>query len=449
MAIKMFLTLFFMASLSRICTRSLDYSNQQLTAVPPPPRDDAVTVVLNLAQNKIQSLDHTSFTGYGDLIVLNLHNNEIRYVLDGTFINMYRLEIVYMKGNRIEQLPSVFGPSEQTLLELDMWDAISDNRILTYPYFAAFFKLESLNVGGTYNLQPLDASLLPPKLTFLGLNYGSVSNFPHLSPHTPLLTGIHIEHNNIEIIPQSAISCLSELLDFEAGNNRITNFPSFVNSSLLEELILENNRISVTPREHIEGLTQLRIFELQHNRLTQMTNISYLTSLEQFNIGYNEISGIPKDLLHGLPSLITLSCEYNDITVLPDVVALLPSLQNFYVQGNHLFSLPDYYSLSSPLTFHVQDNPLICNKSLCWLRMLTWTNPTSPLNLDSPTCAEPPLVVNTPVARAHPTAMRCYDGKYALSWVQNDICKGKIQKMVEVIEWAPFNFNIAKMTILI
>ena len=444
MAVQMFVTLFFMASLSRICTRALDYSSQQLTAVPPPPRGGAVTVDLNLAQNKIQSLDQTSFTGYDDLIVLQLHSNEIRYVLDGTFINMYRLENLDMMGNRLEQLPSVFGPSEQTLLDFNMWQAISDNSILAYPYFAAFVKLEFMNVGGNYNLQPLDASLLPPKLTFLGLNYGSVSNFPHLSSHTPLLTGIHIAHNNIEIIPQSAISWLSELLDFKAGNNRITNFPSFVNSSLLEELILENNRISVTPREHIEGLTQLRIFELQHNRLTQMTDISYLTSLEQFNIGYNEISGIPKDLLHGLPNLITLSCEYNNITLLPDVVALLPSLQNFYVQGNHLFSLPDYYSLSSPLTFHVQDNPLICNKSLCWLRMLTWTNPTSPLNLDSPTCAEPPLVANTPVARAHPTAMKCYEGKYALSWVQNDIFEGKIQIMFEAIEWAPFNIILLK-----
>ena len=173
---------------------------------------------------------------------------------------------------------------------------------------------------------------------------------------------------------------------------------------------MKNNKISVIPRENIEGLIGLRIFLLQNNFLLRMTNISYLTSLEEFNIGYNLIAELPEEIFQGLPNLIKLSCEYNQISVLPDLIAHLPSLQEFYMQGNRLLTLPDYYAHSSPLTFHVQDNLLNCNRSLCWLRMLTWTNPTSPLNLDSPTCAEPPLVLYTRVVRAHPTGMECYDG---------------------------------------
>ena len=221
-----------------------------------------------------------------------------------------------------------------------------------------------------------------------------------------------IKDNRIQLIPQSTIVRLFELEKFDAGRNCITQFPNFVNSSLLKELYMGNNRIMAIPRENIVGLTQLRIFYIQNNLLSHMANISHLTSLEYFNIGYNMIAELPEGIFQGLSNLIKLSSEYNQISVLPDLIAHLPSLRELYMQGNRLLTLPDYYAHFSPLTFHVQDNPFICNRSLCWLHMLTWTYPTSPLSLDSPTCAEPPFVTKTLVTRAHPTRMECYDGSF-------------------------------------
>ena len=322
---------------------------------------------------------------------------------------MRQLEYLRLNKNDITYFPSVFGPSILTLKIFSLWAAFSGNTILAYPYFAAFVSLLELNIGANDNSQSFDGTLLLPSLTYLGLNYAEISHFPML--HTPLLQEIQISSNDIETIPQSAISWLTQLVKLEADNNRITNFPSFVNGTLLEGLFMEWNQITVIPRENIERLTLLRKFYLQHNRLTLMTNISYLTSLEEFNIGYNRIFELPVDVFHGLPNLIKLSCEFNLIAELPDVVSLLPSLQEFYVQGNRLLTLPDYYAHSTPLTFHVRSNPLVCNYSLCWLRLMTWTNPHSPLKLDSPTCADPPLAANTSVVRAHPTTMECYHGK--------------------------------------
>ena len=411
MAIPVCMTMFLVASLSHNFTFGLDYSSRELTTVPMPPTSTETVFELDLADNNIQSLNDISFIGYDDLKSLDLGNNGLKYVYDGTFIKMQQLEELQMKGNNIMYLPSVFGPSTKTLKDFGLWAAFSGKSVLVYPYFAAFVSLRELNIGANDNSQSFDATLLPKSLTFLGLNYGEISNFPILSLYTPLLREIDISHNDIETIPQSAITWLSQLVELEADDNRITNFPSFVNCTLLERLFMQWNQITVTPRKNIEGLTSLHTFYLQHNRLTFMTNISYLTSLEEFKIGYNRISELPVGVFHGLPNLKKLSCEFNHIAALPNVVALLPSLQEFDVQGNRLLILPDYYAHSSPLTFHIQSNPLVCNHSLCWLRLLTWANRTSPLKLDSPTCAEPPLAVNTLVVRAHPTTMKCYHGK--------------------------------------
>ena len=394
------------------CTCALKYAGQNLTSVPSPPAGIGSVHVLSLESNYIQILNATSFAGYGNLLKLDMSNNELRYIMDGTFIKMHQLETLYMDSNAIIQLPNVFGPSEKTLKYCNLWSAIRNSRILVYPYFAAFVNLKTLNLGGSYNMQPIDGSVLPPNVTDLTLNKARMYDFPNLSAFSPRIREMAINDNRLREIPQSAIAWLSELVIFDANHNYITQFPSFVNSSLLEKLFMQNNKITVVPHENIEGLTRLRIFLLQRNLLPHMTNISHLTSLEYFNISYNMVTKLPEEKFQGLPNLIKLSCEYNKIAVLPDLIASLPSLRQFYVQGNRLLTLPNYYAHSSPLTFHVQDNPLVCNRSLCWFRLLTWTNPTSPLSLDSPICAEPLLVADTRVARAHPSRMECYDGNF-------------------------------------
>ena len=401
-----------MAILLCKCTCALNYAGQNLTSVPSPPAGSGPIHDLNLMNNYIQVLNDTSFAGYDDLIRLYMLNNTLRYIMDGTFTKMHQLEILYMDSNAIIQLPDVFGPSEKTVKYCSLWGAIRDSRILVYPYFAAFVNLKTLNLGGSYNMQPIDGSVLPPNVTDLTLNLARMYDFPNLSAFCPHIRSMTINDNRIRGIPQSAIAWLPELVVFEASDNYITQFQSFVNSSLLEKLFIHNNKITVVPHENIEGLTRLRILLLQRNLLSHMTNISHLTSLEYFNISYNKVTNLPEEMFQGLPNLMKLSCEYNQIAVLPDLIALLPSLRQFYVQGNRLLTLPDYYAHSSPLTFHVQDNPLICNRSLCWLRLLNWTNPTSPLSLDSPICSEPLLVADTRVARAHPTRMECYDGNF-------------------------------------
>ena len=182
-------------------TSALDYSRHNLTAVPSPPVGSGLVHDLDLAHNYIQVLNDTSFTGYEDLIRLYLLNINLQYIMDGTFIKMQQLETLKLQMNAIIQLPSVFGPSDQTLKYCSLWAGIVDSSIFVYPYFAAFSNLTYLNLGGRYNMQSMDASILPPMLTTLILNKAMMNDFPNLSAYSPRMRTMSVQDNRIHMIP--------------------------------------------------------------------------------------------------------------------------------------------------------------------------------------------------------------------------------------------------------
>ena len=138
-------------------TCALDYSRHNLTAVPRPPAGSGPIYDLDLTDKYIEVLNDTSFISYDTLIKLYLLRNKLKYILAGTFMKMYQLKILYMDSNALRQLPIDFGPSDQTLKLFYAWNGVSDSSILVYPYFTAFVNLEKLNLGGSYNMEAIDA----------------------------------------------------------------------------------------------------------------------------------------------------------------------------------------------------------------------------------------------------------------------------------------------------
>ena len=144
-----------------------------------------------------------------------------------------------------------------------------------------------------------------------------------------------------------------------------------------------------------------------------MTDISYLYSLEKFTIGYNQITDIPEEFIMGLHNMRTFGCDNNSLLFLPNISRYFPQLQELYVQGNQLKTLPDLYDMPALSILTVANNPYVCNRSLCWLRMLPWMNPNNPMTQDTPRCDQPTSVTGTEVLRYHPTVMNCYEGRPA------------------------------------
>ena len=141
-----------------------------------------------------------------------------------------------------------------------------------------------------------------------------------------------------------------------------------------------------------------------------MTDISHLISLQKFFIGYNFITEIPPSFLKGLVNMKTFDCNNNKLTSLPNISLFFPKLEELYVQGNHLRTLPDLFEFPSLAMLQAAENPYECNVSMCWLRMLPWLKPSVTFLQDNPVCDLPTAHANTATQRFHPTLMKCYNG---------------------------------------
>ena len=132
--------------------------------------------------------------------------------------------------------------------------------------------------------------------------------------------------------------------------------------------------------------------------------------LQEIYIPMNDLHSISLEAVTGLNEVMTLDLRDNNLTTIPDI-SFMSKLKILRLHNNHLSSVPDLYDL--PLTtLTLQDNPLICDKALCWIRMLPWTKPNSPISTNTYVCAGPPKVSGMELMKVDPAFMGCFGGKW-------------------------------------
>ena len=86
------------------------------------------------------------------------------------------------------------------------------------------------------------------------------------------------------------------------------------------------------------------------------------------------------------------------------------ALKLLYLKNNRLSSIPDLYHL--PLRrLSVTENPMVCNQSLCWIRMWPWVK-TSYMNADDMKCETPPVLQGVLLSDINPVTLGCHNGTY-------------------------------------
>ena len=159
-----------------VASTTLDFSNSDLTEVPPAPRNSTVTkLVLN--QNRIRELHRHSFKGYADIVELFMAKNGLRVIHDGVFDNITTLDKLYLTVNKIIKLPADFGPSTTKITMINLIHAIHDPGILKYPYFGAFTNLFYLDIA-VARVGNVNDSFYPPNIGLLAMNIGTMDTFP-------------------------------------------------------------------------------------------------------------------------------------------------------------------------------------------------------------------------------------------------------------------------------
>uniref|UniRef100_A0A8C9TYV4 Nephrocan-like n=1 Tax=Scleropages formosus TaxID=113540 RepID=A0A8C9TYV4_SCLFO len=287
--------------------------------------------VLNLGNNRIQSIQDSCFEGLRKLRVLDLQKNLINSLWGSTLISLVKLEFLHLDGNGIE---TVQGSLRLPLLKLL---SLADNKISSLPPFclAPLMALTTLQLQG--NLLTRVPQDLPRSLISLNLNQNQIKVLKTRElGHLRRLTKLSVSQNRLASVDGNLR--LPNLTTLELWGNQLRVVPGRL-APRLETLDCKQNSIQEVTHYHLCGLRHLRHLFLENNTIQHFEAIALKNCIQLTNLALeqNLLSTIPE----GLPeSLVRLDLKGNCIeTIRKQEVRPLKRLQVLNLRNNRLSSL--------------------------------------------------------------------------------------------------------------
>ncbi|KAK1787303.1 hypothetical protein P4O66_002809 [Electrophorus voltai] len=215
---------------------------------------------------------------------------------------------------------------------------------------------------------------LPPSLRELHLQDNNIRVLPRAAlARLPLLEKLHLDDNSVSTvsIEDQAFADNPRLRLLFLSRNHLSSIPSGLPASL-EELRLDDNRISTIPTHAFRGLSSLRRLVLDGNLLANQRiaddTFSRLSNLTELSLVRNSLQTPPLNL----PSahLQRLSLQDNALIHMPrGSLDGMRRLQRLDLSGNNLTTLPRglFRDLETLGQLLVRGNPWHCGCNLRWL----------------------------------------------------------------------------------
>ncbi|XP_053313879.1 transforming growth factor beta activator LRRC32 [Spea bombifrons] len=379
---------------------------------------------LLLSENSITMLSSETFVGSPMLKELDLHNNIIMHIEEGTFehlihlaeinlamnsiscisdFKLTQLESLNLSKNSIQTFHTSASDQEYNLRHVDL----SDNKLLRFPVFPKANRLVSLNlsmnlisVGGETpsddagwmedNFEFLSeaegdlrnaSAVILQSLAYLDLSYNNIRSVPEDFLLTvPFLTFLNLSRNCLEEVSFGVSVPLNSLVVLDLSGNNLRNVSVAPGSLLsLRELYLQDNQLRITHPDVFQGLGSVFSINLQGNSIALCSegfgmlekrgeergcaSFSNIPSLRHLNLRENNIQNVPHYAFYGTP-LASLDLSMNrGVTIAPSALAGLErSLEVLYVEGCGLKQL----NVDLPLFVYLKDLDLSGNR-LSWL----------------------------------------------------------------------------------
>ena len=246
-------------------------------------------------------------------------------------------------------------------------------------------------------------------LDYNGVNFISTNAFVN-NEHLLLLNIVHHALTTLSTDVFGAWRSIEQLISSVGPNNMLPLI--LIHSPALMLLEINTNPIQNLTLGHLPSLKTLRA---QWCGLTIFPDLSVAPALEDIRLGSNYFTQIPKSAVAGLNKLHTLHVPNCRIRYLPDLSHLV-SLKKLIIVHNAMKSLSDLYH--QPLISLLwAGNPLTCDKTLCWVRMCSFTRPA--LNMGNfpgeDVCEAPQERHGLRLMDIHPVEMECYEGNLMIS----------------------------------
>ena len=222
-----------------------NYLGGNITSIPPEAWPGDPT--LDMRYISISHIPVDAFISYSNLKRITFIHLDLQYIEEGAFRGQDKLEdMTIIDNGRTLILPPNLGPPTGSLISIILWQTLADETATVYPYFKAFEKLKSLNIGGN-NLKKFDVHVPPKNLTTISVAVSVIPIFPNLGSYTPLLQSIEMRYCGMNVISAQNVTGLTNVKYLQLYGNRLPNLPDISFMKHLEHLLLHSNRLTSMP----------------------------------------------------------------------------------------------------------------------------------------------------------------------------------------------------------
>lgn len=304
-------------------------------------------VKLVISKNIVRELPSATFHDFHQLKSLDLSRNLLSTLNTDAFSGLDNiLTSLDISQNRITNLA---GPP-LTLVSLEKLD-LSDNHLtdISRNSFNALVSLKHLNLSSNIHLTNLPNNILHKleKLEVIDVSYAGVKSISiEFLSKCKALKFIHMAHNTIPDVPESAFANMPNITTIDLSYNNITAIKpgAFVNLMNIRKLLLKHNQLSSFKGEFFNTGTSLDVLDISENQLSYLFPSSFRIHprLREIYASKNKFNFFPAELIANLQFLEYIDLSDNELKTVEELdFARLPRLRILHLAHNQLEAISD------------------------------------------------------------------------------------------------------------
>uniref|UniRef100_A0A8C7UAE0 Slit homolog 1 protein n=1 Tax=Oncorhynchus mykiss TaxID=8022 RepID=A0A8C7UAE0_ONCMY len=277
---------------------NINLSNNKITEIEDGTFEGAGSVnELHLSANQLDSVRSGMFKGLDGLRMLMLRNNKIRCIHNNSFTGLHNVRLLSLYDNQLTTITPGAFDTLQTLSTLNLL-ANSFNCDCRLAWLGDWLRSRKIVTGNPRCQRPAFLKEIPLQDVALpdfrceeGVEEMSCVPRPQCpSECTCLETVVRCSNNHLHALPKGIPRNVTEL---DLSNNKINSLTisSFSNMSQLTTLILSYNSLRCIPSLAFGGLRSLRLLSLHGNEISELPDgiFSDVASLSHLAIGANPL----------------------------------------------------------------------------------------------------------------------------------------------------------------
>ncbi|RYP34624.1 hypothetical protein DL767_004184 [Monosporascus sp. MG133] len=327
-------------------------------------------ISLNLSRNLSLDLPRDFIQACPQLRDIKYANNEARR-LPISISRASRLTYLDVANNRLEELEHAELGRLTGLLKLNL----SNNRLKSLPQdFNAFRSLRSLNISSNF-LEDFPSFLCDlDGLVDIDVSFNSIGSLPESIGNLRSLEKFVMTNNRLAGSLPSTLGQLSNLRELDLKFNTLTAIDVVSEIPKLEILSVDHNSIS----QFAGSFERVRIVKLNSNPLTKFEVTGPVPTLKLLNLANCQLASIDGSFNH-LTNLESLVLDRNYFVSLPNTIGNMRRLEHFSIANNAVGVLPSEIGCLTELRFlDVRGNNIRKLPMEIW-----WANKLETLNASS------------------------------------------------------------------